>query len=79
MQFVNFTPIEPNQTDEYKAKNVLELKDDYRGPLLEKLKFAFGINRDHSSFSEIAFYDVKNKKVSLRDFIIIVRNSNISS
>ena len=45
MQFVNFTPIEPNQTDEYKAKNVLELKDDYRGPLLEKLKFAFGINQ----------------------------------
>ena len=79
MQFVNFTPIEPIQTDEYIAKNVLELKDGYRGPLLEKLKFAFGINRDHSSFSEIAFYDVKNKKVSLRDFIIIVRNSNISS
>lgn len=67
---VCFTNVEPNRDDKYIAREVFNLDSSYRGPLLRKLQFAFGIHEK--------IYSLSNhfSKVSLdsHKFILVVRN-----
>ena len=66
---VYFTKVEPNRDDKYIAREVFNLDSSYRGPLLRKLQFAFGIHE------KIYLLNNHFSKVSLdHKFILVVRN-----